>query len=547
MRWNVLIGLLCGLALSAQKARPLDPVKDVSVLLQDSAVVVEAPAGAHLKGAFMAVKPKEGTPGTLDVGPLPPFTAKDELGDGIWRGAVTVPLKGRDLPAEVELVVTYQPCTEGEGAVCYPPTDQVLQAKAEALTGMPRPEPRRSLFWSFLAVFAFGIAASLTPCVYPMIPITLVVVGAKGGGRLRGFLLSLSLVLGMAVTYSALGVLAARSGAAFGAFAQRPAFLIPVSLLFALFALSLFGAFEIRLPSALQARLQSGPRRGFLGAFLMGLVMGPISAPCVGPVVGTVLLGIAAQGATQGQVVLGALQLFTFALGMGVLFLVVGTFSASLPRSGEWLVTLKRALGLVALGFAVWNVRFLGPAWLQPALWTIVLLLGAGVLGVFRPAEGLLPSFRKGLGSVCLLLGLLLAVRAVESGLDLRLLPGTSISREPEPEAWRRAWLENDFEGALARAKAERKLVVVDVWAEWCAACKELDEKTWPDPRVADWLGRNAVAVRVDTDRVRKDLEKSLGILGYPTVLVLDANGTILRRQEGFQKPEAMLAFLGQP
>lgn len=543
MRWRALIGLLCGLALSAQKARPLDPVKDVSVLLRDSAVVVEAPAGAHLKGAFMAVKPKEGTPGMLEVGPLPPFTGKDELGDGIWRGPVAIPVKGRDLPAEVELVVTYQPCTEGEGAVCYPPTDQVLKAKADALTGMPRPEPRRNLFWSFLAVFAFGVAASLTPCVYPMIPITLVVVGAKGGGRLRGFLLSLSLVLGMAVTYSALGVLAARSGAAFGAFAQHPAFLVPVSLLFALFALSLFGAFEIRLPSVLQARLQGGPRKGFLGAFVMGLVMGPISAPCVGPVVGTVLLGIA----TQGQVVLGALQLFTFALGMGVLFLAVGTFSASLPRSGEWLATLKHLLGLVALGFAVWNVRFLGPVWLQPALWAIVLLLGAGVLGVFRPAEGLLPSLRKGLGLACLVLGLLLGVRAAEAGLGLTLLPGPSALREPEAEAWRRAWMENDFEGALARAKADRKLVVVDVWAEWCAACKELDEKTWPDPRVADWLGRNAVAVRVDTDRVRKDLEQGLRILGYPTVLVLDADGTILRRQEGFQKPEAMLAFLGRP
>lgn len=543
MHWKALIGLLYCLTLSAQKAPVLDPVKDVSVSLRDSAVVVEAPAGAHLKGAFMAVKLKEGTPGSLKVGPLPPPTGKDELEDGIWRGPVVIPVKGQDLPREVELVVTYQPCTEGEGAVCHPPTDQVLKVKAQELTGTTEPEPPRNLFWTFLGVFAFGVAASLTPCVYPMIPITMVVVGAKGGGRLRGFLLSLSLVLGMAVTYSALGVLAARSGAAFGAFAQRPAFLIPVSLLFALFSLSLFGAFEIRLPSALQARLQSGSRQGFLGAFLMGLVLGPISAPCVGPVVGTVLLGIA----TQGQVLLGALQLFTFALGMGVLFLAVGTFSASLPRSGEWLVTLKQSLGLVALGFAAWNIRLLGPAWLQPALWALILLFGGGVLGAFRPAEGLLPAFRKSLGLACLTLGLLLGVRAVETGLDLSLLPRAGVPQEPRAEAWRQAWLENDFEGALAKAKAEDKLVVVDIWAEWCAACKELDEKTWPDPLVADWLARNAVVVRVDTDRVRKDLEKSLKILGYPTVLVLDRDGRELRRQVGFQNPEPMLAFLAQP
>jgi thiol:disulfide interchange protein DsbD len=376
-----------------------------------------------------------------------------------------------------------------------------------------------------------------------MISIVLAILGAKGVGRRRGFLLSLALVMGMAVTYTILGIVAASLGKAFGAFAQHPAFLIPVSAIFALFALSLFGAFEMRLPSGLQARLQSGSRQGFLGAFLMGLVLGPISAPCVGPVVGTVLLGIA----TQGQVLLGALQLFTFALGMGVLFLAVGTFSASLPRSGEWLVTLKQFLGLVALGFAAWNIRLLGPAWLQPALWTLILLLGGGVLGAFRPAEGLLPAFRKGLGLACLALGLLLGVRAVETGLDLSLLPRGGAPQEPRAETWRQTWLENDFEGALARAKAQDKLVVVDIWAEWCAACKELDEKTWPDPRVAEWLERNAVVVRVDTDRVRKDLEKSLRILGYPTVLVLDGDGKELRRQVGFQNPEAMLAFLAQP
>lgn len=543
MRWKALIGLFCSLVLSAQKARPLDPVKDVAVALRNGAVVVEAPEGVHLKGAFMAVKLKEGTPGTLEVGPLPPFTAQDELGDGIWRGPVRIPVKGADLPAEVELVVTYQPCTEGDGAVCHPPTEQVLKTQARELTGQPTPEPSRNLFWTFLGVFAAGIATSFTPCVYPMISIILAVLGAKGVGRRRGFLLSLVLVLGMAVTYTTLGIVAASLGKAFGAFAQHPAFLIPVSALFALFALSLLGAFEIRLPAALQAKLQGGSRQGFLGAFLMGLVLGPISAPCVGPVVGTVLLGIA----TQGQVLLGALQLFTFALGMGVLFLAVGTFSASLPRSGEWLVTLKQTLGLVALGFAAWNIRLQGPAWLQPSLWALILLLGAGVLGAFRPAEGLLATFRKGLGLASLTLGVLLGVRAVEAGLDLTLLPRASVPQESKAQAWRSAWMENDLEGALARAKAERKRVVVDVWAEWCAACKELDEKTWPDPRVADWLAQNAVAVRVDTDRARKDLAKSLRILGYPTVLVLDGDGRELHRREGFQEPGSMLAFLAQP
>ncbi len=539
MRLKSLFVMICCLVLSAQKAPSLNPLTDVSLAFRNGAVVVEAPAGAHLKRAFMEVKLRSGTPGQLTVGPLPPTNGKDELGDGIWHGPVVIPVKGQGLSGVVELLVTYQPCTEGDGAVCYPPTDRVLKVNAAELS-TPAP-PFRNFFWVFLGVFAAGMLASLTPCVYPMIPITMAIVGAKGGGKAKGFLLSLMLVLGMAVTYTVLGVIAAASGQAFGAFAQRPVFLIPVSLLFALFALSLLGAFEIRLPAALQVRLQeSGPRKGLLGAFLMGLVLGPLSAPCVGPVIGTILLAIAAAG----QVFLGALQLFTFALGMGVLFIAVGTFSASLPRSGEWLVKLKQAMGLVALGFAVWNIRYLAPEWLNQALWAVTLLVAAGVFEAFKPAESLASTFRKGLGLLALLIGLFLGLRAVESGLGLELLPRSGGNPAEKTPAWKQVWLEQDYEGALTKAKADKKLLVVDVWAEWCAACKELDEKTWPDPRITAWIAQNAVAVRVDTYKVRKDLAQPLQILGYPTVLVLDGDGKVLRRREGFQQPQDMLAFL---
>lgn len=539
MRLRALIMLVCCLVLPAQQARSLNPLTDVSLAFRNGAVVVEAPAGVHLKAAFMEVKLRSGTAGRIDVGPLPPTQAKDELGEGIWRGPVVIPVKGQGLSGMVELLVTYQPCTEGDGGVCYPPTDRVLTVQAEDLG--PLLPPARSLWWVFLGLFGAGLLASLTPCVYPMIPITMAIVGAKGGGKARGFLLSLVLVLGMAVTYTALGLLAASSGQAFGAFAQHPAFLVPVSLLFALFALSLLGAFEIRLPAALQGRLQgSGPRKGFLGAFLMGLVLGPLSAPCVAPVIGTVLLAIA----TEGQILLGGLQLFTFALGMGVLFVVAGTFSASLPRGGEWLVRLKQILGLVVLGFAVWNVRNLSPEWLGLALWAVTLLLAAGVLDAFRPVAGLPAAVRKGLGLLALVLGLLLGLRAVESGLGMELLPRGSGVSAGKTETWKGQWLEQDYEGALAQAKADQKLLVVDVWAEWCAACKELDEQTWPDPKVSAWIAQHAVALRVDTFRVRKDLVAPLRILGYPTILVLDGEGRILRRREGFQNPGDMLAFL---
>ena len=522
---------------------PFDPVQDVAVALQDGAVVVSVPPGAHLKAAFMAVALGAGTPGTLRAS-LPPADAKDELGDGIWHGRVAIPLTGEGLPAKLALVVTYQPCTEGTGGVCYPPKERILQVDGAAIPGAPGPASgpgpaSRSLAWIFLGVFGAGLLASLTPCVYPMIPITMAIIGAKGGGRARGLALSAALVLGMATTYTALGVLAARTGAAFGAFAQSPGFLIPVSILFALFALSLLGGFEISLPARLQSRLQgSGPRQGLAGAFGMGLVLGPISAPCVGPVIGTVLVAIA----QEGRVLLGAAELFVFALGMGVLFLAVGTFSAALPRSGDWLIGLKRAMGLVVLGFAVWNLRLVVPLWLDFALWSLVMCLTATVLGAFRPAESMTGGYGKALGFLALALGVLLGLRAVESGLGISLLQGP-LARSAQA-AISQDWKEQDLEGALAQARAAGRPVLVDIYADWCAQCKELDENTWSDPQVAAWIQTGAVAVRIDTFKVRKDLAAKLGILSYPTVILLDADGRELRRILGYQTPEAMLKFL---
>ncbi|HJV23603.1 MAG TPA: cytochrome c biogenesis protein CcdA [Holophagaceae bacterium] len=558
-------------AVAALAQGGFDPLKSVTVRFDKGAVVATAPEGAHLKAAFMKVE-KEGGAGKLVAGPLPAGNAKDELEDDIWHGPVRIPLKGEGLTGEVTLKVTYQPCTEGIGGVCYPPTVQTLKVKAADIPGAkpaaapepkavdakapeapvtpaPAPTPKvasapapapasQGVFFAFLLVFLAGLGASLTPCVFPMIPITMAIIGAKGSGKAKGFALSMALVLGMAVTYTVLGVVAAKSGAAAGSMAQKPAFLIPVSLLFGAFALSLFGAFEIRLPQGLQNKLQGdGPRKGYGGAFVMGLVMGPISAPCVGPVIGTVLLNIA----QKGDVVLGAAQLFTFALGMGVLFIAVGTFSAALPKSGDWLDRFKQGMGLIVLGFAAWNVRLVVEPWMNPAMWMVVTFTAAVVLGAFRPAESLLGGFAKALGLLSLALGVLLGIRAVELSQNLQLLPRGGAVAEP-PKA--SLWIEQDLERALAQAKAEGKVVLVDTYAEWCAQCHELDEKTWPDAAVQAWVKAHAVAVRIDTDKVRPDLATKLGIRSYPTILVLDADGKELKRSLGFQPPAAMKAWL---
>ncbi len=580
MRFAKIPIFLAALVVLGLPARAFAVEPSISVEFKKGAVVINIPSGVHIKKDFTEVT-LASKPGTLTMGPLPKPDAKDELSEDVYHGKVLIPVAGEGLQGDVKLDVQYQACTEGEGGNCYPPTTVSLKVKAADIPAkggktpepkaapvpeslpdaaapapaatpshemapspvakppVPASTPERGLLLGLLVAFMAGLGASLTPCVYPMIPITMAIIGAKGGGKLRGFSLSLVLVLGMAVTYTVLGVVAARSGATFPAFAQKPAFLIPVSVLFAAFALSLFGAFEIALPQGLQSKLQGGgARKGYAGAFLMGLVLGPLAAPCVGPIIGTVLVGIA----QKGDVFLGGLQLFVFALGMGVLFMTVGTFSAALPRSGDWLDRLKHFMGLVVLGFAAWNVRNVVPEGVNYLLWTVTALAGAAVLGAFEAAEGLSGSFRKGVAIILVVLASFLGLRAVETGLNVKLLATAGAATvEKAQEAWGK-----EFEQALAQAKAQKKLVLLDTYAVWCAQCKELDEKTWPDPAVVSWIKDHAVPVRINADKDRPDLAKAYAIRSFPTVILMDADGREIRRSLGFQKPADMLAWLNK-
>jgi len=409
-------------------------------------------------------------------------------------------------------------------------------------------------------IFLGGILTSFTPCVYPLIPITVSFFASRGiaGGRksrVRVLLLSVVFVLGMATMYSLLGVLAAATGSVFGAVMANPVVIGVVALLFVAFAFSMFGAFEITLPVSLQTRLSTiGGAGGFTGVFAAGLVAGIVAAPCTGPVLGAVLTYVA----TTGDTPFGFVALFVFALGMGLLFVAIGTFSSSLmPKPGPWLEKTKSVFGIVMLVMAVYFLRgifplfqTLGLSGLHGAAISLVLTL----LGLLAGAVHL--RFRAGFDREGnpeapptiwersrKTAGIILCV----AGIYGIVLVATSASSKEAATANGVTW-ESDEASAVTRAIEQRKPVLIDAYADWCVACRELDAITFADPRVQRRL-RSFVTVKLDftaTTPETQKLRQKYGIVGLPTVLVLDENGVEEKEKRlvGFEPPDKFLKRL---
>jgi thioredoxin:protein disulfide reductase len=372
---------------------------------------------------------------------------------------------------------------------------------------------------AFAAAFAGGVATSLTPCVYPLIPITVSLFGARNAGsRREAVTLSALYVLGIAVMYSALGVGAALTGAAFGTVMQNPWVIGLVAIVLAAMAASMFGAFELQLPSAWQARLNGVGGAGRAGALGMGLVSGIIAAPCTGPVLAAALTFVAAKG----SVPFGLGIMFTYALGMGLLFFLIGAFSISLPKSGPWMDTVKSVFGVALLAAALVFLKDAFPA-VKPlfsaARTAAFAAAGAAALGVLVGA--LHGSFHGGAGArLAKGLGVALLVGGIVYGL------GASQARERARVAAGFTWA-HSYEEAIAIARASSRPVILDFWAEWCAACKELDRIAWSQPSVREEAGR-FVAVKLDgTDASDAFLAVSekYGVVGLPSVIFLDGRG----------------------
>jgi thiol:disulfide interchange protein DsbD len=377
---------------------------------------------------------------------------------------------------------------------------------------------------TLVAIFVLGLALNLTPCVYPLIPITVGYFSQQSGKRSRRTLLSVMYVIGIAITYSSLGVFAALSGKLFGAWLQLPAVLIFFALLMLVLASSMFGAWDIQIPHFISDR--SGARTGLGGALIMGLLIGVVAAPCVGPFVIS-LLTLVSQ---LGNPVLGFLMFFVLALGLGVPYLLLGIFSSGLnamPRSGMWMVQVKKAMGFVLVAMAFYFLRPLtGDAVFQYGV-AASLLIGAGFLFFTKTAGP------KGGNSMRLACGILLLVAGI----------AFAIPRGPRGGL---AWTPYDA-GTLASAAG--KPVIIDFYADWCLPCKELDEKTFPDSRVSAELARFSrfkANLTSEKDPLSIALTKKYAIVGVPTLVFIGSDGKEIpgARLTGFEPPEKFVERL---
>jgi thiol:disulfide interchange protein DsbD len=393
---------------------------------------------------------------------------------------------------------------------------------------------QRGLVWMYLGAFGFGFLTSLTPCVYPMIPITLAIFGARGKdvSKRRALLLASAYVVGMGVTYSVLGVTFALVSNAtdFGTQLGHPAVVLPLVGLFLALAASMFGAFELSLPSSLQARLNQIGGKGFSGAFAMGLVGGLIAAPCTGPF----LAGLLAYVSTTGSVVIGGSALFVYAIGMGVLFWLLAAFALSLPKSGNWMEWVKSIGGVALLWAALYFLRPLVGGlrmFAPPELWFLGLAIAVFVAGLL--VGGIHLSFhgpwshrlRKGLGVA-------LMVAGAYGAWDWKVVPKQRLP-----------WI-YDEQVAFQRAAAEGKGVMIDFAADWCIPCEQL-ELTFGDDDAYEAITASFVPLKFDvTDNEserNEQLKEKWGASALPSVIWVDAKGKELARINKMMEPDALL------
>ena len=515
---------------------------------------------------------------------LPPGKPKKDDAFGeveIYRGelVLTLPITAGQPPFTLQL--TSQGCADI--GICYPPQQHALQVSAgggglldralgrsaapaaqstapaaAAPSGDEHDESGRiarllaggSTLATLASFFGFGLLLAFTPCVFPMIPILSGIIVGHGHAISKGRALGLSLlyVLGMAVTYAAAGVAAGLSGTLLAAALQNPWVLGGFALVFVALALSMFGFYELQLPTALQSRLSDSANHQQGGSPAGVVAMGALSALIVGPCVAAPLAGALLYIARSGDAVLGGAALFAMALGMGAPLVIVGVLARSaLPKPGPWMEGVRRAFGVMLLAVAVWLVSPVLPSIVPMLAWAGLLIFSAIYLHALDP----LPShaagwqrFWKGVGVLALLAGAALFVGALAGSRDpLQPLAILRAQAAQAPEAGTKFQRVGSVEALDQALKTATRPVMLDFYADWCISCKEMERFTFADPAVARRLAgfqllQADVTANSDAD---KALLKRFGLFGPPGIIFFDSAGQERQglRVVGFQPAEA--------
>lgn len=464
-----------------------------------------------------------------------------------------------------EMAVTVRASFQGckEDSICYPPDERImaltLPASSEFASGSGSATPAMvseqdrlaalvlSDSWLVVAgtFYGLGLLLAFTPCVLPMVPILSGIIAGQGQVSTgRGFALSLTYVLGMAVTYTAAGALAALAGEQIQAIFQKPWIITLFAGMFAILALGMFGVFELQMPAAVQTRLANMANKQKAGTFVGTAVIGALSALIVTTCVAPPLVATLAVIGQSGDVLRGAAALFILSLGMGSPLLLVGASAGKLlPKAGVWMNTVKAGFGVMMMGLAIWMMERVLPGTVTLALWALLVFLTGVFLGAFEPLPAQ-PSptkrLSKGLGVLACLYGALMLIGATLGGEDpIRPLPRgglmSATGGEQEPAlAFQAIESVAALEAALAGARAAGQPVMVDFTADWCVSCKEMEEYTFPDAGVVAALAPYSL-LRADVTANDEDdqaLLRYFSSYGPPTIAFYDAKG---RPQEGFK------------
>ena len=468
------------------------------------------------------------------------------------------------LKAEDVVEIAYQGCTSG---FCYPPEVKEIKVadlpiaqvantektseKSTALSAQPKAEQDRlaeSLFNSKYAVFGFfllGLGLAFTPCVLPMLPLlSAIVIGQNQRPNMwRAFALSFVYVQGMALTYTLLGLIVAAIGLPFQVALQHPYVMIGLSIIFVLLALSMFGVFTLQLPSSLQTKLsllsQQQKAGAFGGVFLMGMIAGLVASPCTSAPLSGALLYVA----QSGDLFTGAITLYLLALGMGVPLILITLFGNKiLPKSGMWMETVKKLFGFVMLALPVFLISRILPDEWTPRLWA---MLGTAFFIWFA-----FQMPKNGTGWVFRILFLVAAMISVKP-LQTWVWGETSTPSAVENKAvshveFKKVKSEAELQQALS--ENNKSLVMLDLYADWCVACKEFEKETFSDPSVQKAFG-DMLLLQVDMTKNSEEnraLMTKYKVLGLPTILFFNRDGKEIEgsRVNGFMPPVEFLQWI---